>query len=140
MALSDQLTRLAARAKQLEDRAAAATTQAKADLERNVDSARASAKAQAETLRKSAEAVDGKVSDWWTGAGKSWNEHVSAVRKNVDDKKAAHDFKVARRTADQAEADASFAIDYAYAAIEEAEYAVLDAALAQMEADELAEV
>jgi hypothetical protein len=31
-----------------------------------------------------------------------------------------------------------FAIDYAYATIEEAEYAVLDALLAQMDADELA--
>ena len=30
-----------------------------------------------------------------------------------------------------------FAIDFAYAAIEEAEYAVLDAELARMEADEL---
>jgi hypothetical protein len=31
-----------------------------------------------------------------------------------------------------------YSIDYAYAAVEEAEYAVLDAALARMEADELA--
>jgi len=140
MALSDQLTKLAARAKQLEDHAAAATTQAKTDVAQSVDSARASAQAEAETLRKSAESVDGKVSDWWTGLGKSWDEHVAAVRKNVDDRKAAHDLKVARRTADQADADASFAIDYAYAAVEEAEYAVLDATLARMEADELAEV
>ena len=140
MAVSDQLTRLAARAKLLEDRAAAASTQAKTDLTQSVDKARASAQAEAETLRKSADAVDGKVSDWWSGVGKSWNEHVATVRKNVDDKKAEHDLKVARRTADQADADASFAIDYAYAAVEEAEYAVLDAALAHMEADELAEV
>ena len=140
MSLSDQLTKLATRAKQLEDHASAATTQAKADLAQSVDSARTSAQAEAETLRKTAEAADGKVSDWWSGVGKSWNDHVATVRKNVDDKKADHDLKVARRTADQADADASFAIDYAYAAIEEAEYAVLDAALAHMDADELAEV
>ena len=36
------------------------------------------------------------------------------------------------------EKDASFAVDYAYAAIEEAEYAVLDARLARMNADDLA--
>jgi len=139
MALSDQLTRLAARAKQLEEHGATATTQAKSDLTQSVDNARASAQAQAESLRKSADAVEGKVSEWWTGVGKSWNEHVAAVRKNVDDKKAEHDLKVARRTADQADADASFAIDYAYAVIEEAGYAVLDAQLAHMEADELAQ-
>jgi hypothetical protein len=45
---------------------------------------------------------------------------------------------MAQRTADGAEADADFAVDYALAAIEEAEYAVLDATLARMEADELA--
>jgi hypothetical protein len=44
----------------------------------------------------------------------------------------------AQEYADQAEADASFAVDYAYAAIDEAEYAVLDAALARKEADEMA--
>jgi hypothetical protein len=44
----------------------------------------------------------------------------------------------AESNAENAEEDASFAIDYAYAAIEEAEYAVLDAALARKQADELA--
>ena len=41
--------------------------------------------------------------------------------------------------ADQADDDAAFAVDYAYAAIEEAEYAVLDSELAHMEADDLAD-
>jgi len=40
--------------------------------------------------------------------------------------------------ADIAEQDAAFAIDYAYAAVEDAEYAALDARLARMNADELA--
>jgi hypothetical protein len=77
MALSDQLTKLATRAKEAEDHAAAAQSKAKATP------------------------------------------------------KAQHN-------ADNAEGDALFAIDYAYAAIEEAEYAVLDASLARMKADELA--
>ena len=38
-----------------------------------------------------------------------------------------------------AEDDARFAIDFAYSAIGEAEYAVLDASLARMEADEQSE-
>ena len=37
-----------------------------------------------------------------------------------------------------AEKDAEFAIDYTYWAIEEAEYAALDATLARMNADSLA--
>jgi hypothetical protein len=69
---------------------------------------------------------------------RSWNDHLAAVRKSVDDRRAAHDLKAAQKAADQADDDAAFAIDYAYAAIEEAEYAVLDADLAHVEVDELA--
>jgi hypothetical protein len=138
MALSDQLTKLAARAKELEDRAAGAQTKAKNDLQKEVDQARDSAQAQADALRKSAEASKGKISAWWASVQKSWSDHLAAVRKDVKNKKAAHDVKAAQKVADQADDDASFAIDYAYAAIEEAEYAVLDAQLAHVEADELA--
>jgi hypothetical protein len=54
MALSDQLTKLAARAKEVEDRAAAAKAEAKADLEREVKNARESAQAQADALTHTA--------------------------------------------------------------------------------------
>jgi hypothetical protein len=137
MAVSDQLTKLAARAKELEDRAAAMKTQTKSDVEKAVKDAQQAAQAQADELRKNAEAGKGSISAWWDNVQKSWNEHLAAVRKNVGDKRAAHDLKSAQRNADQADDDAAFAIDYAYAAIDEAEYAVLDAQLAHMEVDEL---
>jgi hypothetical protein len=54
-------------------------------------------------------------------------------------REAEIDAKEALRRADAAEEDALFAIDYAYGTIEEAEYAVLDAILARMDADDLAE-
>jgi|1186.fasta_scaffold529775_1 hypothetical protein len=137
MALSDQLTKLADRAKQAETRAVAAQRKAKADLESDVSAARASSQAQAQKLRQTAEAGEGKISDRWTNVQKTWNEHVAAVRENIDDKKAAHDLAQAQRAANDAEDDASYAIDYAYSAVEEAEYAVLEAELARMDADEL---
>src|SRR6478672_8766704 len=46
MALSDQLTQLAARAKEAEDRAAAAKTKARAQLEQDVKTARKASQAQ----------------------------------------------------------------------------------------------
>jgi hypothetical protein len=138
MALSDQLTKLAARAKEAEDHAAAAQTKARAELEKDVKTARDSAKAQADRLSKAADAGKGKLSAWWESLQRSWNEHVAEIRQNIDEKRGAHDLDVAQRQADSAEEDAAFAIDYAYGAIEEAEYAVLDATLARMEADELA--
>lgn len=138
MALSDQLSKLAARAKEAEDRAAAAMTKAKAQLEQDVKTARESAQAQADQLRKKAETDKTDLSAWSNDLQRSWNEHLAAARKQIDDRRAAHDLKTAQRNADNAEEDAAFAIDYAYGAIEEAEYAVLDATLARMEADELA--
>jgi hypothetical protein len=137
MALSDQLARLADRAKQAETRAAAAQRKAKADLEGDVSAARASAQAQAQKLRETAEASEGKISDRWSTVQKTWNDHVAAVREDIDEKKAAHDLAQAQRAANSAEDDAAYAIDYAYAAVEEAEYAVLEAELARMDADEL---
>jgi hypothetical protein len=138
MALSDQLTRLAARAKEAEDHTAAAQDKAKADLEQDVETARATSQADAQHLRESADANKGKISDWWNDVQRNWNDHVATVRENIDSKKAEIDLDNAEANAENAEDDASFAIDYAYGAIEEAEYAVLDAALARKEADELA--
>jgi hypothetical protein len=138
MALSDQLSKLAARAKEAEDHAVAAKGKAKGDLQQDVKKARDSSQAHADQLRKNAETDKSAVSDWWTDTQRSWNEHIATVRKQVDEKKAAHDLKAAQRDADSAEEDADYAISYAYGAIEEAEYAVLDAILARMDADELA--
>jgi hypothetical protein len=136
--VSDQLSKLAARAKDAEDHAAAAKSKAKAELEQDFKTARESAKAQADQLSKAAEANKGKLSAWWDSLQRSWHEHIAEMRQNIDEKRDTHDLAAAQREADSAEDDAAFAIDYAYAAIEEAEYAVLDATLARMNADGLA--
>jgi hypothetical protein len=138
MALSDELTKLAARAKEAETRTAAARDEARADLEGEVESARAAAQAQAEKLRQGAEEGKAKVSGWWTDVQKSWNAQVARVREDVESKKEKHDVHMAEVRADDAEGYASFAIDLAYSAVVEAEYASLDAVLARREADQQA--
>jgi hypothetical protein len=138
MAFSDQLTKLAIRAKEVEDRVAAAENKAQADLEREVNDARAAAQAQADTLRKSAESTKGKVSSWWDGVQQSWDDHLAAVRKDFESRRTTHDLMSANRAAEQADDDAVFAIDFASAALDEAEYAVLDAVLAHKNAVALA--
>ena len=52
MALSDQLSKLSARTKELEDRATAAHQEARADLQRDVDAARKASNAHAEALER----------------------------------------------------------------------------------------
>jgi len=137
MVLSDELTKLAARAKEAEDRAAAARGKAKADLEQDVETARTSAQEQAEKLRKSADARKDKISVWWHDLQRSWDEHLATIRDDIEHRRGEHDIDKADRRAERAEDDARFAIDYADAAIVEAEYAVLDADLARMDADQL---
>jgi hypothetical protein len=138
MALSDQLRDLADRAKQLEDRATAAKQKGKAQLESDVKNARDSAQAEGDALRKRSVENKDRISAWWDKLQRTWNDQLKAIRKDADDRRTAHDLKAKQRAAQKADDDAAFAIHYAYAAIEEAEYAVLDAVLAQKEADELA--
>lgn len=139
MALSDQLSRLSARVKELEDRAAAAQQKARTDLEQDVEKAKQASKANAAALRESVDSEAVEVSAWWTDMSRSWDDHVTKVRKHIDEKKAEHDLKSAKRYAEDTNAYASYLIDYCYAAVEEAEYAVLDAALAEMDYEQLAE-
>ncbi len=135
MALSDDLSRLAARTKEAEDRAAAAQGKAEADLEADLENARAVGEQQAEELRTKAEEGKGRISDRWADVQRAWNEAVAGVRADIQSKKGKLDLDMARRRAERAEDDARFAIDFAYSAVVEAEYAVLDAALARKEAD-----
>lgn len=139
MALSDDLRKLADRAKEAEDHAGAAKTKAKADLEADVENARAVAQAQADDLSESANAKRDRISAWWHDVQRSWDRHVAAIKENIADRKADFDLDRAKMRADNAEDDAEFAIQYAVAAIDEAEYAVLDAALARKAAEELSE-
>ena len=120
MALSDQLSALAARAKAAEDRAAAAKQKAKTDLEQDAKNAHQSAQNHADALRTKAAETKDQASAGWDKVQQSWNDHVAAARKNFDDRKAAHDLKSAQRTADRANKDAELAIDYAYSAVEDA--------------------
>jgi hypothetical protein len=131
MAVSDELMRLSVRAKEAEDRAAAAKTQARDKLEQDVQTARENTQATADRLRGEAGAKADSLQQ-------SWTAHVARTRERIDARKARHDAKVAERNADDADDYAAYAIDFAYSAIEEAEYAVLDSVLARLDADEAA--
>jgi hypothetical protein len=137
MALSDDLTTLAARVKEAEDHAASARDKTTAEVAQDMAAVRASAEARANNLRQDAEERKSKLSVWWHDLERTWNEHLAKIRDDIEAKRAEHDKDRAERRAERAESDAQFAISFASAAVDEAEYAVLDATLARMEADEL---
>jgi hypothetical protein len=137
MALSDDLRKLAARAKEAEGRAAEAREKVRTDIEADREAARAAGDEEAKALRETAENAKSGVSDRWNDVQQSWAEAVNAAREDMADRKAEHDLHKAQRRADRADDDAKFAIDFAYSAVVEAEYSVLDATLARKEAEEL---
>ena len=139
MALSDHLSRLAARAKQAETRVTGVREEARADVEEDLASARESAQEEAARMRRAAEGNKERVSNWWGDMQTSWNQHLSRVREDMESKKVKHDVHKTQRRADEAEQYALFMIDLAYSAVVESEYAALDAVLARMDADEMAE-
>jgi hypothetical protein len=142
MAISDELTKLAARASEAEKRGAEAREKARADLEQDVSTARATAQAGAERFRERgvSRARGGnraEISAWWADVQKAWNERVAAAREDIEAKKEEHDVRRAQPKAEHAESDARYWIDFAYTAIEEAEYAALYAVARRTDADEL---
>jgi hypothetical protein len=138
MAGSDQLYKLAARAKQAEENVAAARTKATAQLEADVEAARESAEKDSQALRAKVEEGKGKVSAAWDNAQRSFHENIASAKLKMHVRKAQLDAKIAEKDAERAADDAAFAIDFAYSAVEQAEYEVLDAILARKHADELA--
>ena len=115
-----------------------AKQEGQAELKARVQRARESSEKHATELKSGASGAKAKASKWWTDVQDDWNKHIDKVRKDVDNRKEEHDVKRAEHRADHREDDAEAAVAFAYAAFEEAEYAVLDAILAREEADELA--
>ena len=135
---SEQLDKLADRAKQSEENIEHAKEEGQAELKARVQRAREVSEKHAAELKSGTTGTKAKASKWWTDVQDDWNKHIDKIRKDVDNRKEEHDVKRAEHRAEHREDDAEAAVAFAYAAIEEAEYAVLDAILAREEADELA--
>jgi vacuolar-type H+-ATPase subunit I/STV1 len=138
MTASENLSKLTKRAKQAEQKAADAMVQARSDLEKAADESRASVEAEAAKLQATVAASKGKVSSVWDQQQQAWNDHVAKLRQQIDQRTRDMDLVLAEDRAEGAEADAMFAIDFAYSAIEQAESAALDAILARADASDAA--
>lgn len=138
MAASDKLYELAAKAKEAEAKLDAAKAEDRVALEAEVDAAKAAASAAAAALRNQGEAAGDSAASWWAGVQESWSAHVADLRSKIDERKAERGAEHAARRAERAEDYAIEAVAFAAAAFEEAEYAVLDALLARLEAGEVA--
>jgi hypothetical protein len=137
MALSDQLTKLAEQARALET--SAADVKAKND---------AKVQARIATLHESLEATKVEIGDDLVADGDQATRDWATMQQNVSDAfdslhaqaaahRAARKAKRAEGIAEDSEWDAADAVDFAIYAIQEAEYALLQAAVDRDTAEEL---
>ena len=138
MSASEQLDKLAERAKQAEDNVEHAKQESQAELKARVQQARESSDRRAAQLKAGTGDAKAKASKWWTDVQDDWTKHIDKIRSDIGEGKAQHDAMRAEHRAEHREDDAEAAVAFAYAAFEEAEYAVYDAILARQEASELA--
>ena len=136
MALSDQLAKLSTQAKRLEDSAAAASSknkewlaQRESDVRADLDQTKAATKAAVQESKDS-------VTAGWHDLQQSVSDSVASLKTKADARRAEHKAKRADRAADNAEIDAEDAVAFAIYALEEAEYYVLAAAQARLDADD----
>jgi hypothetical protein len=137
-ALSEQLSDLSDRAKRTEDVVAAAREKDRAKLESqraqlktSIADGNAKAKASAATEKD-------KADRWWSNTRLSVDERFATLRAKADDRRAERDIKKAEHRADEAEQDAADTVSWALYVLDQAECAVIDAAIARAHADDLA--
>jgi len=137
MALSEQLTELAARTKKLEDAAAANKAKSQAQLEMEQENLNAKMQAQAQKIQSSVDKTQTDAQAWWTETTKRFEQRRAEVRTKMENMKAERKLDRAQFTANFMENMAADYIAWAAYAVDAAEYALADAAIARKEADEL---
>lgn len=145
MTLSDQIDQASAKLKELAGRASeaeanvkAAAEKEQAELLKEVEAVEEAASQAAAQLKSSAEQSSNELTEQWNQVQSGWQQHVAKVRSDVEARRADRDAARAERHAERAEEDALAGVAFAFVALEEAEYRILDAALARLEADALA--
>lgn len=133
--LSAQLADLSVKAKNAEEAAATAQKQAHDKAVALRDQARVAATAAIEKLNQDIKSAGESATSQWNALKTkvaadrdAWNAKVVQLKHEISAKQA-------EKHAEWLEWEASFAVDYANAAIEEAKSAVLDAIVARLQAE-----
>ncbi|HWU25590.1 MAG TPA: hypothetical protein VN154_04230 [Rhizomicrobium sp.] len=139
--LSEQLADLSVRAKHAEDAASAAQNEAHDKIVARREQARAAAAAAVQKVDKniksasdSVRAANDEAKKKWTAFQTKVDGDLNSIKADIAEKKFERAVKRADKHADELEWEAEVAIDYAVAAIEQAELAVLDAVAGRKQA------
>jgi hypothetical protein len=129
--VSEQLADLSARAKEAEQGVAAAKDRGSSMVQQREDQIKANADRRRQSMSQQASEARDSVAAQWSGLTNKVQSDIDGLRARVDYKMYEHDRERAAKAADDAEVSAERAIYFALDAIDYAETAVLDAALAR---------
>lgn len=136
MALSDQLAKLSAQAKSLEDSATAAEQRGKEWLSQRESEVKAALEQARAEVAADARADADEIAAGWHKLHSSVSDDFASLRESAGKRHARHQARRADRAADNALIDAEDAVAFAVYALEQAEYYVLVAAQARLDADD----
>ena len=133
--LSEQLTNLSVRAKNTVDAAAAAQKETHDKVVASVAQAQAAAEQAVQKVNQNIQTASDTASIKWNGLKAKIAADMNDLKSKVAQRK--HDFTVKRAAnySQLLDEEASFAIDYAIASIEQAKVAVLDAIAGHIEVE-----
>ena len=134
--LSAQLADLSVHAKNAEDAVAAAQKEAHDKVVARTEQAHAAATAAIDKVNRDIKSANNDVTSHWNALKTKVSADVDAWNAKIAQLKHDRGVKRADNHAERREWEASFAVDYAVAAIEEAKSAVLDALVGRIEAEE----
>jgi hypothetical protein len=134
--LSEQLADLSVRAKKAEDTVDAAQKEAHDRIVARREEARAAATSATEKVKQDIQSAADTATRNWTAIKAKVAADINALKADVAQARHERDVKRAESQADRLEWEASFAIDYAIASVEQAKWATLDAVAARIDAED----
>ena len=135
--LSDDLQELADHVADAEKKVAAAEQASKEKVEASIQKSKADAEARQESFKADVKKRHEATYMHWQELQKDYHQSVQHIKNKIKTEKEAKEVKQATRRADDAEAYAKAAIDFAMMAIDDAEVAVLEAIDARVYAESL---
>ena len=134
--ISAQLADLSIRAKNAEDAVAAAQKEAHDKVVARTEQAHAAATAAIQKVDRDIKSAGDDITSHWNALKTKVAADMDAWNAKIAQLKHDRGVRHAESHAERLEWEASFAVDYAVAAIEEAKSAVLDAIVGRIEAEE----
>jgi hypothetical protein len=133
--LSEQLANLSVRVKNAEDAATAAQKEAHDKVVARVAQAQATAEEAVQKINQNIKSASDTASAKWNGMKAKIAADMADLKSKVAQRKHDLDVKRAANYAQLLDEEASFAIDYAIASIEQAKVSVLDAIAGHLEVE-----